>query len=517
MRRVAHTAEIQEIIALLHDARSRRDGWPNTLRVDEAARLAALLRLVPVLELASIDWSFDYYSYPPAPADRWVRLLEKHASLADSWAWFAISTLDRSGFVRQSAVEALGRNAPVEAVPFLVLRTSDWVPQVRTIAEAVVDHCLKRFRLLDLLPALEVALQGEARVTGPRAAGARAVRERLQAAPDEVLVAGVNHGAVRSQRWCLRELLARRSLLLPDALRVAFRSSSTVLRFEAATALGHVTTQARGELLGFALADRVGFVRRTAAEAIAATELREADLEHLLLDSNRAARDLAQREWLRRHRASAAGWYRERLSARRATARAAALLGLAEVGEEDDAAEAVVRLDDPSWRVRLVALRCVSTLAPGEAEAAALAALADSSHKVVTAAASICVRHPSPRMQAKAEQLIFSPDGSRHRTGMRLLRAGEVAWQAEILDRLLRSGPEVQPEALASLEKLVMRRLAGRRLPQALLDRLAAAVNACELPPEVGERGLHADWTRRRRGERQRDRILFGLRSGATA
>lgn len=150
MRRVAHTAELHEIIALLHAARSRRDGWPNTLRVDEAARLAALLRVVPVLELASIDWSFDY-SYPPAPAHRWVHLFEKHASLADSWAWFAISTLDRSGFVRQAAVEALGRKAPVEAVPFLVLRTSDWVPQVRTIAEAVVDHCLKRLGPLDLL------------------------------------------------------------------------------------------------------------------------------------------------------------------------------------------------------------------------------------------------------------------------------------------------------------------------------------------------------------------------------
>jgi hypothetical protein len=42
-------------------------------------------------------------------------------------------------------------------------------------------------------------------------------------------------------------------------------------------------------------------------------------------------------------------------------------------------------------------------------------------------------------------------------------------------------------------------------------------VNACELPPEVGERGPYADWNRRRRAERQRDRILFGLRSAATA
>jgi hypothetical protein len=130
--------EIREIMAILHDARSRRDGWPKTMRVDEAARLAALLRVVPVLELASIDWSFDpyfySYSYPAADAHSWLRLFESHASVPDSWAWFAVSTLDRSGFVRQAAVE----------------------------------KCLKRFMPIDLFPSLEVALQGEARVTGPR-------------------------------------------------------------------------------------------------------------------------------------------------------------------------------------------------------------------------------------------------------------------------------------------------------------------------------------------------------------
>src|SRR5438876_11348981 len=110
-------------MALLQDARARQDGWPKRLLVDEAARLAALLRTTPGMELTSIDWSFDPWSYGrTGNAHAWLRMFENQASMPNSWAWVAISTLDRSGFVRQGAVEALGRDAPIEAVPFLVLR-----------------------------------------------------------------------------------------------------------------------------------------------------------------------------------------------------------------------------------------------------------------------------------------------------------------------------------------------------------------------------------------------------------
>src|SRR5581483_8800705 len=266
-----------------------------------------------------------------------------------------------------------------------------------------------------LLPSLEVALQIEERLGGQRGAGARAVRERFHTASDEILIAGLKQGGPRTQRWCLREIVARRSPHLADALHAAFGCSFTVLRFEAATAMAHVPQPLRGQLIGIALEDDVGFVRRAAVEAVPPAELSTTNLERLLLDSNRAARELAQHEWRRRHGASPAAWYRERLASRRAVARAAALLGLAEVGEQADAAEAVVRLSDPSWRVRLMSLRCIGKLAPAEAAGAALEALGDSSHRVVMAAASIAVRHPSPAMQVKAEQLIFSPDAFRRR------------------------------------------------------------------------------------------------------
>jgi HEAT repeat protein len=515
---VADRDVIPTIMALLQDARARQDGWPKRLRVDEAARLAALLRTVPVLELTSIDWSLDPWSYDrTGNAQAWLRLFEKQASIPDSWAWLAISTLDRSGFVRQAAVEALGRDAPIEAAPFLVLRTSDWVLQVRTVAEALVQHHLSRLTPAALLPSLEVALQIEERLSGARATSARAVRERFQAAPDEILIVGLKKSGPRTQRWCLREIVARRSPHLADALRAAFGSSSAVLRFEAATALAHVPQEVRGLLISFALEDHVGFVRRAAVEAVPTAELNTTDLERLLLDSNRAARELAQREWHRRHGVTPAPWYRDRLTSRRVAARAAALLGLAEVGEEADAAEAVVRLDDASWRVRLMSLRCITKLAPAEAAAAALEALGDSSHKVVIAAASVAIRHPSPRMQVKAEQLIFSPDVSRRRTGLRLLRAGGVVWQAETLDKLLRSAPSLQRDALILLDKFVTRGLVGHPLPPALRDRLIEAVNASELPPFINERRPLREWNFRRRAEIQRARILFGLRSAATA
>jgi hypothetical protein len=78
-----------------------------------------------------------------------------------------------SGFIREAAVRLLARNPPPEALPFLVLRTADWVPQVRQCAEPALEaSCLGRSPA-ELLPALEVALELEDRSSGPRTTGAR--------------------------------------------------------------------------------------------------------------------------------------------------------------------------------------------------------------------------------------------------------------------------------------------------------------------------------------------------------
>jgi HEAT repeat protein len=43
-----------------------------------------------------------------------------------------IASLNGSGYIRQEAVERLGRLGLRETLPYLILRLADWVPQVRT-------------------------------------------------------------------------------------------------------------------------------------------------------------------------------------------------------------------------------------------------------------------------------------------------------------------------------------------------------------------------------------------------
>lgn len=352
----------------------------------------------------------------------------------------------------------LGRAPPPEALPFLMLRTADWVSQVRICAEIALEAYYRDHSYADLLPALEVALEIESR-SFARTIGARALRELVGKADD------------------------------------AFANT------------GKLSPGERANLLPRALSDRLGFVRRAALQAVPLREVPQAALEGLLIDSSRAIREEARRELERRSPGiSSASIYRGLLASTRATDRALGLTGLAEVAGDEDAAEAVVRLEDASCRVRLAALRCLDRLAPNDAEEAALAALNDSARKVVALAAAISARHPSSRVQLAAEKLIASSDTFRHRVGMRLLKAGSVEHQVEVLAALL-AEPLTQGEALAALDKCVSSRLVGgRELPGALGRRLADAISRCRVPE---------DWHRQRLEERQRQRILFALRSSA--
>ena len=128
----------------------------------------------------------------------------------------------------------------------------------------------------------------------------------------------------------------------------------------------------------------------------------------------------------------------------------------------------------------------------------------DSAHKIVALAAAISARHPSAGLQVAAEKLIFSGDAFRHRVGIRLLPVGELEHQAAVLATLL-AEPTAQGEALSFLDKyLTVRLIGGRVLPAALARRLADAVSACQVPQE---------WRRQQVEGRQRQRILFALRS----
>jgi HEAT repeat protein len=366
-------AEIAQIVTLLHES------WrPWQAHLGSAARLAALLRIVPAAELRSLDWSVHPSWEKRQTTEWWLSFLKKHCSGVDGWAWLAIASVDRSGFVREAAVRLLGENPPPEAIPFLMLRTADWVPQIRLLAEGVLEAYYPGHSYAELLPTLGVALGIESRLAGLQTTGARAFLRWLSGADDGFLVEALGAGDLRTARWSLRLLIERQSGRLAEAVRAALTSGSTSVRFEAAKALGKVSPADRRELLEPALEDRIGFVRRAALEAVPLQEVSQTMVERLLTDSNRSIREVAQREFRGRNpETSPAAVYRGLLVSARAAERASGLIGLGEAGGHEDAAEAVVRLEDATYRVRVAALRCLAKLSPEDSAQAALSALHD--------------------------------------------------------------------------------------------------------------------------------------------
>ena len=496
--------ELARIVTLIRGARK-----PAELALDAsaAAELAAVVRRVPLRYLAANFDSGVLASWEgPRVTDWWLSFLGARAGGPDGWAVLAVSSLDSSGFAREAAVRLLGESPSLEALPFVVLRTSDWVSSVRSQAQRALQHHLESCSDQDLLPALEVALQIEANPYGPRTWGARSVRERLSGSAGELLIQAVEQGGPMSANWAIDQLSKRQSPALAGTIRIALGSNVVQVRVAAARAIAGVQTPERGALIEQILSDRLGFVRRTALEAVL-EEIPVEILERALRDPARSIRNLVIFELRRRDPAySASAFYRGLVTSTRAEDRVLGLSGLADVGRSEDAVEAVCLVDDKSPKVRVAALRCLGKLSPAEGAEAGLIALRDESTKVVATAAAIASRKPSLRLETAAEEMIRDRQPQRFRAGLRLLAVSRFEQQVEMLSSLLEE-PNRQDEALASLDKCLRNGLVGGRiLPQALVQRLVGALTRPATSTDQGSAHM---------ASKRQQRILFALRTAA--
>jgi hypothetical protein len=72
------------------------------------------------------------------------------ATLTSTSAIAGILSMHANGYVRQFAVKALSKFTDGSEIPFLLLRLSDWVPQVS--AEAVLSMQQRLTRLAQIIP-----------------------------------------------------------------------------------------------------------------------------------------------------------------------------------------------------------------------------------------------------------------------------------------------------------------------------------------------------------------------------
>lgn len=341
-----------------------------------------------------------------------------HPSTVQSSAAAASFAVD--GFKREQACRALGGFIPW-SLRLLVIRTTDWVEQVRAAALETVA----RASAADL--AAHIGLVE------------RLARDRLRNADLERLVESLRNSdagvAALADVRGAPDPLARRT-----AWQLLMRWSPAPTRTDLAEAardpdpwLRHWAlreAEAAGRVQALQVAnrlrsDRIGRLRaRALSTQISLGAVDRATLLAALSDPSMAVRSLAQ--FHLREDADLADYYRVRLSGE---PQAADILGLGEVGSSCDAEIVSAWLTDLRPRYRRAALAAYARLAKTEALAAAAELVNDPSPRVAAAATRLLATSTLPEtLIVQSETLAATGPASARRRAVVVLRRYPWRW-----------------------------------------------------------------------------------------
>ncbi|HYC87790.1 MAG TPA: hypothetical protein VEO54_01140 [Thermoanaerobaculia bacterium] len=360
------------------------------IRTAAANAIVRLLRGIPPARLTALDedvrvqWRHQYVDTPKLAADYATEVL-------------GVFSFHPSGYVREAAVRRLAESRDGAELPYLLLRLTDWVPQVREAALRAVqarvsDDSVEAF-------ARNFALVQRARfVVEPFATprGQAALLAQLRA---------------RADRGIARLLLGQN----PAAIDACVSSRDPVIRSWAAplAPLRLVHDPAPG-------------VRYAALRALPLHEARPF-LERAVLDTSGSLRELARLLVPADYPAI----YRDALHAA-ATPRkiAVAIAGLSETGTSADAEHIAPYLAHHASSVRRAAVKGGMRLA-GDAYAERVSSLLDDPSPAVSAAARNSLRRHAPDLGSAHLRALFANASTLHaRQNTLHLLAGLRKWQS---------------------------------------------------------------------------------------
>lgn len=353
-----------------------------------------------------------------------------------------------NGHVREAAVAELHRRG-VEALPWLLLRTIDWVHRVRFRAiDAVISlmHDENAAAFVDALPLAQ-------RLTRFTRVDQRPLVERIEAFLDchiEAVETGQDHPDRLVRRAAL-ELLQKRRRITTVHLSRAFDDSDTRVRLMAARMLVADDTPEMVRLRTRASNDKLGRIRVIGLELIVAAEASGAlsRLEDALEDPNRGVRALAQHHLSRSQpERDFAEHYRRLLE--KDPPSPAAVCGLAGLGAPEDW-ERLVPLLDRGPKLARAALRALKALDRKHTRELRLMMVDDPRAGVSKDAAASLRGELWSTDVATIEEYLASPIEHVRRNAVRLA-AQLHGWKPALL-LLALSDPSLAERANAQLER----------------------------------------------------------------
>ena len=122
---------------------------------DIAEKAASVIRLLLTKHDTQTPWTnlYSFFAYATDHGTFQKKHLKKFARFAQKEAvhLYGIASLNHNGHIREAALSYLQKLPSSEALPYILLRLSDWVPEVRTEAESALKAVFPIISVQDCL------------------------------------------------------------------------------------------------------------------------------------------------------------------------------------------------------------------------------------------------------------------------------------------------------------------------------------------------------------------------------
>ena len=307
---------------------------------------------------------------------------------------------DSNGFVRQAALEAADTLAVTTALPMVLLRLRDWVPEVRAAASQTWENLLARSSPPDQLSLLPlVAHLTSLQATSELSSGLASLDALLREGDGAPLVSGLAATDPRVRRYCFDALLRGGLRKQTQLFHRAFNDADPrIQEWAVSVALSELPAAERLEYLKLATGSTRGRVKLGALRALwdANREAAREPLEAALLARSSTVREFAI--WALRQLGDFQpdAYYRARLTEVTGRSQIAAVLELGRWGVQGDGALLLRFLISESLpRLRAATLRSLYRLAPEAVREHYAAAMTGASRRVARVARDLMLADTS--------------------------------------------------------------------------------------------------------------------------
>ncbi len=439
----------------------------SSVREAAGSSIAQQLDLVPPAHLSKLDESLRAATASNWNLDGWRRLTPEQvgafADDANAWAMLGVSSFHPNGYVREKSVRILGAMRDRKILGFLLLRVNDWVAPIRSMAQSEVLARLTQENSMMWIQNLPLVTRLESCGRGMHETIVEAVYGLLvNSECRDALVNGITSGDRDIRRACFRVVERMPEIQTRPLLEAAIETQDPILRFRASQRLlrqVHIADLDR--LCERFLSDHFMPVRRAALESAVdrGSGKLVAFLLEALVDRHASIRELARFHLVRRHNIDVRAEYIQLLKTSRGKRLAATILGLGEIGAQEDFDLIKPYLQSHPVQVCMAATVAVGRLAPTEALPFLLKALQGDSPGI-SRQAERALAPQANSVPYKELVSIFqgSPKPHVRRNTIRLLVRG-TKWErlSPLISACGDDDPQVREIAKAAVEKWLYR------------------------------------------------------------